>query len=157
MDTRLRLLSGGAWGTQVIDRSNRDALRQKFLFVVSVSLFWVLPLGTAQAPSAGSRQALQTAIDLVQQQRLGEAEQKLKPALSDPKTHAVACSVLGTIRLQQKRLSESVPLLQEAVRLEPGLIGAHLTLATAYTLQEKPELAQQAYRRVLQLDPMNAT
>src|SRR6185369_4311684 len=68
---------------------------------------------------------------------------------------AVACSVLGTIRLQQKRLTESATLLQEAVRLEPKLVGAHLTLAPVYTLQEKPELAQQAYRRVLTLDRTN--
>ena len=141
----------------MINRSNRDALRQKLLFAASISLFWFLPLGTAQAPSADPRQALQRAIDLVQQQRLEEAEQKLKPALSDPKTHAVACSVLGTIRLQQKRLPESAPLLQEAIRIEPKLIGAHLTLATVYILQEKPELAQQVYRRVLELDRTNAT
>ncbi len=48
-------------------------------------------------------------------------------------------------------------LLQKAIGLEPRLLGAHLTLAQVYTLQGKPELALGIYRRVLELDPSNAT
>ncbi len=104
-----------------------------------------------------SREALQKAADLVQQGHLEEADQQARLALSDPSTRAVACSVLGAIRFQQKRLPESVKFLEEAIRLEPRLVGAHLTLADVYTIQGKTEPALALYRRVLQLDPSNAT
>ncbi len=64
--------------------------------------------------------------------------------------------MLGAIRLQQHRLQEGAELLQEAIRLEPRLVGAHLNLAQAYTLQGKDDLALPLFRRVLELDPSNA-
>jgi len=103
-----------------------------------------------------SQEALQRAAALVQEGRLQEADQQAQLALSDPQTRAAACSVLGAIRLQQDRLPEGAELLQEAVRLEPRLLGAQLNLAQAYTLQGKQELALPAFRRVLELDPSNA-
>jgi tetratricopeptide (TPR) repeat protein len=116
-------------------------------------------------PSAGAqaalsrvdgRDALHKAALLVQQGRLDEADRQVQPALSDPETQAVACSVLGTIRFQQKRFEESATLLEKAIRLEPALIGAHLTLAQVYILQGKSELALRLSRRILELDPSNA-
>jgi tetratricopeptide (TPR) repeat protein len=103
------------------------------------------------------REALQQAVALVQQGRLDEADPPARLALGDPDTRAVANSVLGTIRLQQKRLDESATFLREAIRLEPRLVGAHLSLAEVYTLQEKPALADGLLQRVLELDPSNAT
>ena len=106
---------------------------------------------------AQSHEALQRAAALVQEGRLEEADQQAQLALSDPETRAVACSVLGVIRLQQERLEEGAELLQEAIRLEPRLLGAHLSLAQAYALQGQGERALGAFRRVLELDPSNAT
>ena len=51
---------------------------------------------------------------------------------------------------------EGVSLLQEAIKLEPRLIGAHLTLAQAYLLQGKPDRAMPLLQHVLELDPSNA-
>jgi tetratricopeptide (TPR) repeat protein len=107
--------------------------------------------------SADSRETLQKAALLVQQGRLEEADRQTQLALSDPDGRAVACSILGVIRFQQKRLPESVEYLREAIRLEPRLLGAHLTLAQVYTVQKKPALALDLYGRVLALDPSNAT
>jgi tetratricopeptide (TPR) repeat protein len=107
------------------------------------------------AIATDSRKALQNAASLVQQGKLEEADQQAQLALSDPQTRAGACSVLGSIRFQQKRLPESVRLLKEAIRLEPHLVGAHLNLAEVYTLEGKPELALPLYRHVLTLDPSN--
>ncbi len=104
---------------------------------------------------ADSKRALQTAADLVQQGRLDEAEQQARVALSDPQTRAAVCSVLGTIRLQQKRIPESVSFFQEAIRLEPRLVGARLSLADAYIAQGKQASALAMYRRVLELDSSN--
>ncbi len=119
-----------------------------------LSLFFFLLL--TAGVRADSRAALERAASLVQQGHLAEADQQARLALSDPETRAVACSVLGTIRFQQKRLAESASFLQEAIRLNPHLLGAHLSLAEVYTLQEKPRLALGLYRRILVLDPSNA-
>src|SRR5687768_11514327 len=101
-----------------------------------------LLLGFALAPDTAratqSLEALQRAAGLVQEGRLDEADREARRALSDPETRAVACSVLGAIRLRQDRLAESVQLLQEAIRLESRLLGAHLTLAQVYTQQGQP-------------------
>jgi tetratricopeptide (TPR) repeat protein len=105
---------------------------------------------------ADSREALQNAVSLIQHGQLDEADRQAQLALADPQTRAVACSVLGTIRFRQKRLPESMSFLREAIRLEPRLLGAHLSLAEVYTLEGKPELALGLYRRVLELDHSNA-
>ncbi len=120
-----------------------------------LSLFFFLSL-TAGVLRADSREALERAASLVQQGHLEEADQQARLALSDPETRAVACSVLGTIRFQQKRLAESASFLHEAIRLNPHLLGAHLSLAEVYRLQGKPELALGLYRRILVLEPSNA-
>ena len=117
----------------------------------------MLVLWSGSARASDARAALQNAASLFEQGKLEEADQQAQLALSNPQTRPVACSVLGSIRLQQKRLPESARLLQEAIRLEPHLLGAHLSLAQVYTLQRKPELALPLYRRVLTFDPSNAT
>lgn len=106
---------------------------------------------------AQALEAIRRAAALAQEGRLQEADQQAQLALSDPETRAAACSVLGAIRLQQDRLREGADLLQEAIRLEPRLLGAQLNLAQVYTLQGKPELAAPVFRRVLELDASNAT
>ena len=115
----------------------------------------LLLLGSAA--QADSREALQKAAMLVQQGRLEEADAQARLALADPDTRAIAYSVLGTIRVHQKRLADSALLLQKAIRLEPHLLGAHLTLAQVYTLQGKSRLAREMFDRALVLDPSNAT
>jgi len=78
-----------------------------------------LLVASSVARGADSREALQKAAVLVQQGRLEEADREVQPALADPQTRAAACSVLGTIRFQQKRIDESTRLLEEAIKLEP--------------------------------------
>jgi tetratricopeptide (TPR) repeat protein len=112
--------------------------------------------GLGAQTATDSHDALQKAAALVQQGRLEEADQQARLALPDPETQAVAFSVLGAIRLQQKRLAESATFLRDAIRLEPHLIGAHLSLAQVYTLQGKHSSADGLLRRVLELDPSNA-
>src|SRR5207247_1303383 len=113
-------------------------------------------LAPAGALGAQAQEALQRAAVLVQEGRLQEADQQARLALSDPQTRAAACSVLGAIRLHQDRLREGADLLQEAIRLDPHLLGAHLNLAQVYTLRGEDALAVPVFRRVLELDPPNA-
>jgi len=132
------------------DRSGRKRVAGSFF------LCWLLFLSSASL-AASSREALQKAASLIEQGQLEDAEKEARLALADPSTRAVACAVLGTIRFQQKRLPESVHFLEQALRLEPHLLGAHLSLAEAYSLQGKSDLALKLYRRVLELDPSNPT
>jgi tetratricopeptide (TPR) repeat protein len=125
------------------------------------SCAWLLILflacvGSAQRPAAAQvegHEALQKAASLVQEGRLEEADQQARRALADPATKAAANSVLGAIRLRQNRLEETTAFLEEAIRLEPRLLGAHLNLAQVYALQDKRQPAIGIFRRVLELDP----
>jgi tetratricopeptide (TPR) repeat protein len=138
-------------------RSCNHRLRASKLSLLFVLVGCTLSLFLSSQPAtADARQAIEKAADLVQQGRLVEAERQAHLALSDPSTRAVACSVLGAIRLQQRRLPESVKFLKEAIQLEPKLVGARLTLAEAYAVQGNSESALATYREVLKVDSSNA-
>ena len=110
-----------------------------------------VPGATRTCAAGDSRQALQRAADLAQQGKLEEADRQAHLALPDPSTRAVAYSILGAIRLQQKRVAESIKFLQNAIQLEPQLIGARETLAEAYTVQGNAEAALNLYRETIAL------
>ncbi len=109
----------------------------------------------AGSASSDARGALEKAAALVQQGELNGAERQARIALSDPATSAAASSILGTIRFQQKRFPESIRFLEEAIRLEPRLIGARLNLAAVYEAENQPAEAMSLYRKVLELDSSN--
>jgi tetratricopeptide (TPR) repeat protein len=100
-----------------------------------------------------AREALRAAAALVQQGRLDEADRQARLALDDPDTRAVACSVMGTIRLQQQRLDESAAFLREAIRLDANLLGAHINLAQVYVLQRDFSRALDTYDAALRIKP----
>jgi tetratricopeptide (TPR) repeat protein len=127
------------------------------LRVLIVLMAWlpVVAADGAQSTSVDGREAIKAAVALVQQGKLVEADSYAQRALADPETRAVAYSILGTIKLQQRRLDDSAKLLAEAIRLEPRLVGAQLSLAQVYTLQNKPDLALARYQMVLEVDPGN--
>src|SRR6267154_3091796 len=109
----------GKWrslGAIVTGRGDRSRLREKVAFAATALLWSLLFLTTASELRADAREALQKAVVLVQEGRLEEADQQAQLAVSNPQTRAVAYSVLGTIRFQQKRLPESVDLFQKAIR-----------------------------------------
>jgi tetratricopeptide (TPR) repeat protein len=116
----------------------------------------LLCLSSVLAYAATARKALQRAATLVEQGHLEEAAQQAQLALADPETRASAYSVLGTIRLQQNRIPESVSFLQQAIRLEPRLVGARLSLAAALAAQGEHPAAVDMYHRVLELDRSNS-
>ena len=59
----------------------------------------------------------------------------------------VQCSApSGFSRNDSQKVSD---FFQKAIRLDPRLLGAHLSLADVYTIQGKPELALGLYRRIL--------
>ncbi|PYQ45998.1 MAG: hypothetical protein DMG99_00475, partial [Acidobacteria bacterium] len=56
-----------------------------------------------------------------------QAEVEARKALHTPSTRPLALAMLGTIRLQQGSTVESVKLLEQALALNPTLVGARTT------------------------------
>jgi tetratricopeptide (TPR) repeat protein len=124
-------------------------------FVSVLFCFCLLFAGPARL-YGDAQQALDAAITFVENGQLEQAEQQAKTALADPQTRPAAYSILGTIRLQQRRLADSAAFLEKAIQLQPHLVGARLTLAEVYRLQGKPALSSAMFERVLSLDPSNS-
>jgi tetratricopeptide (TPR) repeat protein len=104
-----------------------------------------------------TQEALQQADQLIRQRRFDEAEHFARLALPDPGTAPLAYAVLGALQIEKKNFSESIVLLERAIRLEPRLVGARLNLAQAYSLLGKSAEAVSTYRGVLEFDPSNET
>ena len=83
---------------------------------------WVL-VATPAVASSPAAEALQRAVALVQDGKLDEAAALAQTAIADRDARPVACSVLGAIRIRQQRYDEAARLLEEAIRLEPRLLG----------------------------------
>jgi tetratricopeptide (TPR) repeat protein len=83
------------------------------------------------------------------------AEAEARKALQNPSTRAVALAMLGTIRLQQGKVEESIKFLRQALAINPKLIGARTTLGNAYAVSNKLDLAAECFGEVLKLDPGN--
>ena len=83
-----------------------------------------------------SREALQKADELIRAGRLDDAERQARLALADPVYAPVAYSVLGAVRLEQRRYDDSIRFLKRALELEPKLMGARLTLRKHSTCSE---------------------
>jgi tetratricopeptide (TPR) repeat protein len=122
-----------------------------------VLLLWALLVLAPDGAQTGvdGRAALERAAALVQQGKLADADEQARMALADPGTRAVANSVLGTIRFQQHRLEESARYLEEAIRLQPRLLGARLTLAQIYAIQGQNQRALAVFKQALTLDSAN--
>jgi tetratricopeptide (TPR) repeat protein len=98
---------------------------------------------------------IETAASLLGQGQLERAESEARSALETPSTRALALAMLGTIRVQQGKYSESVEFLKQALSLNPNLAGARTTLGEVYVLQDKPGDARAAFLEALRGDPAN--
>ena len=114
-----------------------------------------LPFLALSAVAFSQINHMESAVRLLNQGQIAQAEAEARQALSNPTTRALALSMLGTIRLQQGNYDESADFLNKALALNPSLAGARTTLGDAYVLQDKPELAEKCFRAVLKLDPHN--
>ena len=130
----------------MIGSCNRGRFRRRAPFSLALVLCWFLLLSTAAVVQTDPREALQNAASLVKQRQLDKAEQQARLALSDPQIRPAAYSVLGTIRFEQKRLAESAKFFQEAVRLEPRLLGANLILVEIEFERDFHDETDEAFR-----------
>jgi len=98
---------------------------------------------------------IQAAANLLDQGETSRAESEARLALRSPDTKALALAMLGTIRLQQAKYGESVQFLNQALALNPKLVGARTSLGDAYVFTGEPALARNCFQKVLQIDPGN--
>ena len=108
-------------------------------------------------PSAGLGQVnhIESAARFLSEGNVERAEAEARQALEAPATRALALAMLGTIRLQEGKYTESTSFLTEALTLNPHLVGARTTLGNAYFIQGKLELARKNFHEAVKLDAGN--
>ena len=108
-------------------------------------------------PASDAADPLQRSVQLMKAGDLVSAEAEARLALNDPTSHPVALALLGSIRLQQKQYSEGTGYLERAIKANPDLLGARLSLAQAYALLNNGDRAESQFREVLDRAPGNVT
>src|SRR5690349_19738096 len=98
---------------------------------------------------------IEEAVSLLNQGDAAKAEAQARLALTSPHTKPLALAMLGTIRLQQAKYNESVQFFNQALALNPKLMGARTSLGDAYIFAGKPALARKCFQEVLRQDPAN--
>ena len=83
------------------------------------------------------------------------AEKEAKVALRDSSTRPMAWATLGAIRIRQKHYAEAAECLSTALRLNPGLVGARVSLGEVYALTGKKTQAREVFRAILRTSPDN--
>ena len=129
-------------------QSNSRA-RATIVFLLVGAIFLVVPHVTGQISH------LQAAGRSLEQGDAARAESEARLALDNSETRPLALAMLGTIRLQQSKYTESVDFLNQALTLNPKLVGARTTLGDAYIFVGKPALARKCFQEVLRTDPRN--
>lgn len=116
--------------------------------------FLLLPVrAVSQAPSDSDH--LQKSAELMTAGDLAGAEKEARLALEDSSTKPMAWATLGAIRFRQKRYTDATQFLNGALRLNPGLLEARVTLGEVFALTGKRVLARQELKEVLRVDPDN--
>lgn len=103
----------------------------------------------------GQSNDIQLAAQLLSKGETAQAEVEARKALKQQSTRPLALAMLGTIRLQQGSVQEGTKFLEQALALNPKLLGARTNLGNAYALSGKADLAAKCFREVLKADPGN--
>jgi tetratricopeptide (TPR) repeat protein len=98
---------------------------------------------------------IQQSVELMNSGDLPGAEKEAKLDLGDASKRPLALSTLGAIRIRQKHYVEAAQFLNEALRLNPSLVPAQVTLAEVYFHTGKSVQARKQFRDVLDSDPDN--
>jgi len=115
----------------------------------------LLVLCVLAAAACAQTSHIEMATKLLSNGDTAQAEVEARKAMQSPSTRALALAMLGTIRLQQGETEESTKFLEQALALNPGLLGARTTLGNAYAFNNKPDMAAKCFRKVLTADPGN--
>lgn len=117
-------------------------------------VFFLICVVALAASAQGNH--IEAAARLLSSGDFAQAEAEARKALGTPSTRPLALAMLGTIDLQQGKIASSTKYLEQALALNPKLIGARTNLGNAYALSGKADLAGKCFREVLKVDPSNA-
>jgi protein O-GlcNAc transferase len=101
-------------------------------------------------------QILQEALRLHQAGRLAEAEAGYRQLLAQAPQHPDATHYLGLLAYQDKRYTDAVRLITEAIAIRAGDPAAHSNLGNALAMLGRHSDAEAAFRAALALDPQLA-
>jgi cytochrome c-type biogenesis protein CcmH/NrfG len=103
-------------------------------------------------PAKAAAAALEIDTTTEEQQVIRRARKRLKRRPNDARAHLE----LGRALFAQERGAEALPHLEQACRLRPAWLDAHLLRAFELHWQGRWREAEAAYRRVLALEPTHA-
>jgi tetratricopeptide (TPR) repeat protein len=109
------------------------------LAVCTLALFAVPAFLAASRAADEDSQKVAGAATLIQTGRLDDAEGRLWDVLTRHPENAEALSLLGSVRLQQRRFAEAETLLRRAISLAPDLLPAYLNLAKVFHAQAETD------------------
>lgn len=118
-------------------------------------LCFSLLLARASVAVPADSDHVQQSIELMSAGDLEGAEKEAKVALRDSSTRPMAWATLGTIRIRQKHYAEAAECLSTALRLNPGLVGARVSLGEVYALTGRKTEAREVFRSILRASPGN--
>ncbi len=98
---------------------------------------------------------LHTAIALLQQGRLAEAQSAFATLLAQEPDNFDALHLSGVLALETGDAARAAPLITRAVALQPGFAPAHASLGAALQALARRDEASAAFGRALSLDPSN--
>jgi predicted TPR repeat methyltransferase len=105
------------------------------------------------SPETEAEQLLREAIAKHRAGDHAAAEAGYRRYLADHPRSASALHFLGLLRNHQGRNGEAIPLMAQALELEPGYVDAWSNLGIAYHQERELEQAEKCYRRALELNP----
>jgi tetratricopeptide (TPR) repeat protein len=114
----------------------------------------LLPAATSAADSDSQKMGRSAA--LIRTGNLDEAEGILWEVLSSHPDDTQALNLLATIRLQQKRLTESETLLRRVISLDPESLAARVNLARVFNAQGQTDEEIAAWLDAVRLAPTDA-
>jgi predicted O-linked N-acetylglucosamine transferase (SPINDLY family) len=101
-------------------------------------------------------QALQTAVQHHQQNRLAEAEAMYRHILTAQPGHPIALHLLGRLLGQRGQLAEAVELLKQSISVHPGVAEAHILLGEFLRLSGRLDEAIDELLRATNFRPAHA-
>jgi tetratricopeptide (TPR) repeat protein len=96
---------------------------------------------------------LSRGIALFQQGRFAEAETIFREILRTQASHFDALHLLGVIALQTNRAERAMPLIEQAIKLNPWVASVHCDLGMALQALHRHEEALASYDRAIALQP----
>ena len=103
--------------------------------------------------SVSLQQAKQQAMELIGAERYGEAQQIYEWLVGSGQADAQVCANLAALHQIAGRAAESIPLLEQAIALQPAYPEALLNLGNALQTAGRSEDAIKAFRQAIAFNP----